>query len=480
MTLYLSTPEGQDLFLPARRRRRRASSRTSGRARWSAGASAMTGSARPTPRLVLARVTGFGQFGPYARRPGFGTLAEAMSGFAAMTGEPDGPPTLPPFGLADGIAALATAYAVMTALRARDTTAARPGRRPVHHRADPDRARRRSRRSTTSSASCSRAPATGRSTTRRATPTGARRLLGGGLHLGAEHRRAGHAPGRPARADRRAVVRHRRGTGEHADELDEAVGAWVGRARPARRCSPRSRRRRPRSRRSTTCATCWPTRSSRRWTPVTTVDDPELGPLRMQNVLFRLSDTPGAIRWTGRPHGADTDEICCRSWACRPRTSKRCATREWSDAGPPTEMDTTSATSTSRTRHRPPRTSRHDTGRLARAGRDIGCLARACGGSRPAPTFLYAPADRPGPMAKALAGDGRHGHRRSGGRRRPGEQGPRPGGARRAARLPSAARGGQGQRRAHALRPGRSAASRPVLGRPASAVPKVESADDIR
>ena len=60
------------------------------------------------PRLVLARVTGFGQFGPYARRPGFGTLAEAMCGFAAATGEPDGPPTLPPFGLADSIAGLAT------------------------------------------------------------------------------------------------------------------------------------------------------------------------------------------------------------------------------------------------------------------------------------------------------------------------------------------------------------------------------------
>jgi crotonobetainyl-CoA:carnitine CoA-transferase CaiB-like acyl-CoA transferase len=42
---------------------------------------------------------------------------------------------------------------------------------------------------------------------------------------------------------------------------------------------------------------------------VTTVDDPELGALRMQNVLFRLSATPGAIRWAGRPHGADTDEL---------------------------------------------------------------------------------------------------------------------------------------------------------------------------
>ena len=67
-------------------------------------------------------MTAFGQSGPYATRPGFGTIAEAMSGFAAITGEPDGPPTLPPFGLADGIAALATAYAVMAALRHRDPT----------------------------------------------------------------------------------------------------------------------------------------------------------------------------------------------------------------------------------------------------------------------------------------------------------------------------------------------------------------------
>nr|WP_264292452.1 CoA transferase [Tessaracoccus defluvii] len=76
------------------------------------------------PRLVLARVTGFGQVGPMRSRPGFGTLAEAMSGFAATTGEPDGPPTLPPFGLADGVASLATAYAVMVALHARGSPGA--------------------------------------------------------------------------------------------------------------------------------------------------------------------------------------------------------------------------------------------------------------------------------------------------------------------------------------------------------------------
>jgi crotonobetainyl-CoA:carnitine CoA-transferase CaiB-like acyl-CoA transferase len=73
-------------------------------------------------RLVVLRVTGFGQDGPYAGRPGFATLAEAMSGFAAINGEPDGAPLLPPIALTDEIAAVVGAFAVMVALRHRDRT----------------------------------------------------------------------------------------------------------------------------------------------------------------------------------------------------------------------------------------------------------------------------------------------------------------------------------------------------------------------
>ena len=72
------------------------------------------------PRLVMVRVTGFGQTGPYKNRPGFGTIAEAFSGFANLTGEKDGPPTLPNFGLADGIAASYGTFATMFALYHRD------------------------------------------------------------------------------------------------------------------------------------------------------------------------------------------------------------------------------------------------------------------------------------------------------------------------------------------------------------------------
>lgn len=69
------------------------------------------------PRLVIVRISGFGQDGPYRDRPGFGTLVEAMSGFAAKNGFPDRPPVLPPLALADMVAGLYGAYAVMVALR---------------------------------------------------------------------------------------------------------------------------------------------------------------------------------------------------------------------------------------------------------------------------------------------------------------------------------------------------------------------------
>lgn len=72
------------------------------------------------PRLIMLRMTGYGQTGPYASQPGFGTLMEAMSGFAEMTGEADGPPTLPQFALADSCAGLYAAMATMFAVYHRD------------------------------------------------------------------------------------------------------------------------------------------------------------------------------------------------------------------------------------------------------------------------------------------------------------------------------------------------------------------------
>jgi crotonobetainyl-CoA:carnitine CoA-transferase CaiB-like acyl-CoA transferase len=74
------------------------------------------------PGIVVLRVTGYGQDGPYAGRAGFGTIAEGMSTLAHTTGQTNGPPTLPPIALADEVTGLQGAFAILTALRHRDRT----------------------------------------------------------------------------------------------------------------------------------------------------------------------------------------------------------------------------------------------------------------------------------------------------------------------------------------------------------------------
>ncbi|MFG2548817.1 CaiB/BaiF CoA transferase family protein [Streptomyces sp. NPDC048581] len=260
------------------------------------------------PRLILTRVTGFGQFGPSAHRPGFGTLAEAMSGFAALTGEPDAPPTLPPFGLADSIAGLATAYAVLTALAARERTGEGQvvdmaliepmllalGPQPTWF----DQLGYVQER--TGNRSANNAP---RNTYRTADGT----WVAVSTSAQSIAERVMHLVGRPELIDEPWFA-----TGadraRHADVLDRAVGDWIARHTRADVLAAFEKAE----------AAVAPIQDVRdvmtdpQYTAldtITTVDDPELGPLRMQNVLFRLSATPGAIRWAGRPHGADTDEI---------------------------------------------------------------------------------------------------------------------------------------------------------------------------
>ncbi|MFS4094172.1 CaiB/BaiF CoA transferase family protein [Streptomyces sp. AF1A] len=260
------------------------------------------------PRLVLARVTAFGQFGPYARRPGFGTLAEAMSGFAALTGEPDAPPTLPPFGLADSVAGLATAYAVLTALAARERTGAGQmvdmaiiepilsvlGPHPTWYDQLGYVQERTGNRSSNNAPRNTYRTADGTwvavSTSAQSVAERVMRLVGRPELI--------EEPWFASGAERAA----------HADVLDEAVGSWIAARTRADVLAAFEKAE----------AAAAPVQDVRdvladpqyqALRTVTAVDDPELGPLRLQNVLFRLSATPGAIRWAGRPHGADTDAV---------------------------------------------------------------------------------------------------------------------------------------------------------------------------
>jgi crotonobetainyl-CoA:carnitine CoA-transferase CaiB-like acyl-CoA transferase len=302
ITLDLSKPAGRDVFL-----RLAADAdvilenfRPGTLERWGAGPDELWA---VNPRLVVARVTGFGQTGPYAPRPGFGTLAEAMSGFAALNGEPGRPPLLPPLALADGVTALATAFAVMVALRAREQTGCgqvvdtslieplmtllgpqaaawdllgelqpRSGNRSVHN----------APRNVYATADGSWVAVSASAT------TVADRML--------------RLVGRPDLAEQ-PWFQTGAGRVAHVDEIDSAVAEWIA----------------SRSREEVLAAF---EAADAAIAPIYDAPDILADPhflaretiasidgVKMTNVVSRLSDTPGEIRWAGRAPGADTDAV---------------------------------------------------------------------------------------------------------------------------------------------------------------------------
>ena len=308
VTLYLGAPEGQELFL-----RLTADAdvvvenfRPGTLERWGLGYERL---AEHNPGLVLVRVTGFGQHGPYASRPGFGTLAEAMSGFAHITGEPDGPPTLPPFGLADGITALAGFGAALTALYHRDARGGRGqvvdlaiiepiltilGAQPTIYDQLGIVQQRTGNRSANNAPRNTYRTRDGRwvavSTSALSVAERVLRLVG--------HPEVVAEPWFQTGA----------GRAEHADLLDGLVAGWV------------AERDRDEVLAAFTeadaavapvydVADVMSDPQYRALDSITTVDDPELGPVKMQNVLFRLLETPGRIAWSGRPLGADNASV---------------------------------------------------------------------------------------------------------------------------------------------------------------------------
>jgi formyl-CoA transferase len=307
IALYLGDPDGQEIFreLAARADVVVENFRPGTLERWGLGYDVL---ARRNQGLVLARVTGFGQFGPYSSRPGFGTLAEAMSGFAHITGEADGPPTLPPFGLADGIAGVTAAFAILAALRARETSGrgqvvdlaiiepilAVLGPQPTVYDQLGIIQRRQGNRSVNNAPRNTYLTADEKwvaiSTSAQSVAERVVRLVG--------------------RADLIDESWFSSGTGraEHTDELDEAVGAWI-------RQRTRSEVVEAFEEAEAAVAPVYdvadvladPQYSA--LATIVTVEDEELGPVRMQNVLFRLSETPGSVHHAGPRLGEHTREV---------------------------------------------------------------------------------------------------------------------------------------------------------------------------
>ncbi|MGI8876394.1 MAG: CaiB/BaiF CoA transferase family protein [Egibacteraceae bacterium] len=265
---------------------------------------------RVNQRLVMVRATGWGQTGPYARRPGFGTLAEAASGLAHLNGWPDDPPTLPPLALGDQITSVLGAYATMVALYERD----RPGgsgqgqvidlaiseavysllglQTIVHDQLGETLVRTGN--------------VWGRAAPRNIYRCGDGQWIAIAASTPSIFANIMRAIGRPELLDD-PRFHDPEARAAHRAELDEIMAAWLsvrtrdealevlmseGGVAPVHDAASLAKD---------------PHNVAREL--ITTVDDPELGDVQVANVRPILGRTPGRVRHLGRPHGADTEEI---------------------------------------------------------------------------------------------------------------------------------------------------------------------------
>jgi len=305
--LYLGDPEAAEIFRALARDADVVieNFRPGVMAGWGLGYGDLT---KQNKRLIMIHVTGFGQSGPYANRPAFGTLVEAMSGFAHVTGEPDGPPTLPSFGLADSIAGIAASSAVAMALYHRERTG--EGQEidldlltPIMTAVGPavlyadqlgiDQAR-------TGNRTINNAP---RNTYR----TSDDRWVAVSTSATVIAERVMVLVGRPDIV-REPWFASGMTRAEHADLLDELVGEWIVR-------HTRDEVLREFEKAGAAVAPVYAPSELledpqvKALDLITAVEDPTLGTMRMQNVMWRMAATPGRIRFTGRHLGADTEAV---------------------------------------------------------------------------------------------------------------------------------------------------------------------------
>jgi crotonobetainyl-CoA:carnitine CoA-transferase CaiB-like acyl-CoA transferase len=261
------------------------------------------------PQLVVVRISGWGQTGPYRTRPGFGTLVEAFSGFAAKTGFPDQPPTLPNVALADMVAGITGAFAVLAALRARDVAGA-PGQvvdlsllEPLVGIIGPDAAVYK----TTGEVPVRIGNRLSVSAPRNTYRTRDEHWLAISASMQPMCERLFRVMGQPALIDdprfRTNADRMR-----HVDELDDIIQAWVGAHDLGTLVALCERE-------GITAGPVYDVRQLMDDPHVTErevlvdVDDPDLGEIPMHNVTPRLSATPGGIRTPAPALGQHNAEI---------------------------------------------------------------------------------------------------------------------------------------------------------------------------
>ncbi|MEN3278982.1 MAG: hypothetical protein V7607_122 [Solirubrobacteraceae bacterium] len=268
------------------------------------------------PGLVVLRISAFGQDGPYSDRPGFGTLAEAFSGLAAISGYSDRPPLLPPIALADQVAALFATWSLMVALYHRDVHGG-PGQvidvslyesivsllgplPTLYAHSGTLQLRNGSRLSFSSPRNVYRTADDQYFAVSGTAPSAAERVVG---LIG-----AGDDP-RFATPSARA---------RHADELDTLVAAWIG-ERELADVERAFHAAQAAGIRVFTMADAAADPHYRARRTILSVPDDELGEVRMTGPVPRMSATPGRIAHAGRAIGADNDLLAGGVDPLRPR-----------------------------------------------------------------------------------------------------------------------------------------------------------------
>ncbi len=259
------------------------------------------------PRLIVVRVSGYGQTGPYASRPGYGAIGEAMGGLRAVIGEPDRPPARAGISIGDTLAATFACVGCLVALHARSTT----GRGQIVDSAlyeavlgvmeslIPEYTISGYVRPRTGSVLPNVAPAN-------AYPTSdGEHLISGNQDT--VWRRLAEAMGRPELGDDERFATHS-SRGANQAELDALIGEWTATMTSADLEALLNEHSVPNGKIFTAPDMLVDAHFAAR-EAVVRLAHPQLGEFAMQNVVPKLSDTPGEIRWVGPELGEHTDEV---------------------------------------------------------------------------------------------------------------------------------------------------------------------------
>ena len=259
------------------------------------------------PELIVVRVSGYGQTGPYASRPGYGAIGEAMGGLRAVIGEPDRPPARAGISIGDTLAATFACVGCLVALHAREQTgkgqivdsALYEAVLGVMESLIPEYTVAGYVRPRTGSILPNVAPANAYPT------TDGEHLISGNQDT--VWKRLAEAMGRPELGDDERYATHN-ARGQHQAELDALISEWTATMSSEALESVLNDHGVPNGRIFTAPDMLADAHFAAREAIVTMVH-PQLGDFPMQNVVPKLSDTPGEIRWVGPELGQHTDEV---------------------------------------------------------------------------------------------------------------------------------------------------------------------------